>query len=62
MGGSEADLLHLLWCVQHGPDDHHPVQQVQGDAMWRGDVLGAPARAKITPITQGTLRPWTTET
>lgn len=42
-----ADLLHLLRRIQHGPDDHHSVQEVQGDAMRRGDILGAPAKATV---------------
>lgn len=43
-GGRGAHLFHFLWGVQHGPDDHHAVQKVKGDAVRRGDVLSTPAR------------------
>lgn len=42
-GGRDArasgHLLYLLWRVQHGADDHDPVQQVRGDPVRRADVL-----------------------
>lgn len=46
-GGRQAHLFHFLWSVQHGPDDHHSVQKVKGDAVRRGDVFSAPARARM---------------
>lgn len=39
---TQTHLLHLLWCVQHGADDHDSVQQVQRNPMWRTDVLCPP--------------------
>lgn len=48
----EAHLLHLLRSVQHGPDDHHSVQEVERDAVRGGYILGAPARTKVKAITQ----------
>lgn len=50
--GGQAHLFHFLWSVQHGPDDHYSVQKVERDAMRRGDILSAPARARMI------ISPW----
>lgn len=40
-------LLHLLWRVQNGADNHDSVQQVQGNPVWRADVLRPPDEQQV---------------
>lgn len=46
--GTPDHLLHLLGCVQYGADNHDSVQQVQGNPVWRADVLRPPDEREMS--------------